>query len=251
MIANVDLACQLSTTTTTLVSPHVFPSLPLRLLMIDFFFHSAAAELFFGIWRAYSSLDPSIKSTGKTILPPPRRMIFSNTPEDKWRDYAKMNQWIVHAAFPSASLEFQQDWKDRTETMRPFFFDRVVLGDRGAAMRGKAFVATERYASTAFELPGSAQWFEPVRTNVVEFAGLNKDTGSGTRNKPVITYVSRQGWGRRMLREADHERLVAALKGLEKKYGYEVNIVEMDKLTREEQFRLAGRTTVRQRCMRF
>jgi len=31
---------------------------------------------------------------------------------------------------------------------------------------------------------------------------------------------------------------------LEEKYGYEVNIVSMDKLSREEQFRLAGRTTI-------
>ena len=31
-------------------------------------------------------------------------------------------------------------------------------------------------------------------------------------------------------------------------YDYEVNVVEMDKLTRVEQFRLAGRTTVSLRC---
>lgn len=196
------------------------------------------------MWRAYSSLDQSIKSTGQTILPPPRRMIFTHTPEDKWRDYAKMNQWIFHAAFPSASMEYLEDWKDRSETMRPWFFDRVVFGDRAAAMRGKAFVATERYASTAFELPGSAKWFEPVRSNVVEFAGMDKNTGQGTIDKPVITYISRQGWGRRMLREEDHNVLVKALKRLEQTHGYEVNIVLMDKLTREEQFQLAGRTTV-------
>ncbi|KAG8898285.1 hypothetical protein FRB99_007545 [Tulasnella sp. 403] len=210
---------------------------------VNHYYHFCA-ELLFGMWRAYSSLDPTIKSTGQTVLPPPRRMIFTHTPEDKFRDYAKMNQWVFHSAFPSASLEFSEDWEDRSETLKPFFFDRVVFGDRAAAMRGKAFVATERFASTAFELPGSAKWFEPLRSNVVEFAGLSKTTGAGTRQKPVITYVSRQSWGRRMLKPEDHEGLVKALKKLEKEHGYEVNIVEMDKLTREEQFQLAGRTTI-------
>ncbi|KAG8925786.1 hypothetical protein FRC00_003623 [Tulasnella sp. 408] len=203
-----------------------------------------SAELFFGLWRAYSSLDPSIKSTGQTVLPPPRRWIFTHTREDKWRDYAKMNQWIMHAAFPSASLEFSTDWKDRAGTQRLWFFDRLVLADRAAAMRGGPFVATERYASAAFELPGSAMWFEPVRTNVVEFAGLHRSEGSGTMHKPVITYVNRQDWGRRMLKPEDHEGLVRALRRLEKERGWEVNIVAMDKLTREEQFQLAGRTTI-------
>lgn len=210
---------------------------------INHYYHFAA-ELFFGFWRAYSSLDPSIKSTGQTVLPPPRRFIFTHTPDDKWRDYAQMNQYVMHAAFPSATLEFSDDWKDRAGTNRLWFFDRVVLGDRAAAMRGKPFVATERFASAAFELPGSAMWFEPVRSNVVEFAGLHRSEGGGTMHKPVITYVTRQEWGRRMLKPEDHEGLVRALKRLERERGWEVNIVAMDKLTREEQFQLAGRTTI-------
>ncbi|KAG8977141.1 hypothetical protein FRB90_008882, partial [Tulasnella sp. 427] len=39
---------------------------------INHYYHFAA-ELLFGIWRAYTSLDPSIKSSGQTVLPPPRR----------------------------------------------------------------------------------------------------------------------------------------------------------------------------------
>ena len=62
--------------------------------------------------------------------------------------------------------------------------------------------------------------------------------------KPVITYVSRQNWGRRMLLPASHDSLVKALKDLEKKYGWEVNIADMDKMTRDDQIRLAARTTV-------
>ncbi|WVR05900.1 hypothetical protein IAU60_002926 [Kwoniella sp. DSM 27419] len=62
--------------------------------------------------------------------------------------------------------------------------------------------------------------------------------------KPVITYISRQDWGRRMLKKEGHESLVKELRELEKKYGWEVNIVSMDKLTRDEQIRLSARTTI-------
>jgi hypothetical protein len=41
--------------------------------------------------------------------------------------------------------------------------------------------------------------------------------------KPVITYVSRQEWGRRMLTPKGHDSLVKELKDLEKKYGWEVS----------------------------
>jgi len=102
----------------------------------------------------------------------------------------------------------------------------------------------ERYAAPSFGLPGSRNFWEPLRANVVEFAGGSRTSGSGTMDKPVITYVTRQEWGRRMLRPADHETLVRALKKLERDHGYELNIVAMDKLTREEQIRLAGRTTI-------
>jgi len=42
--------------------------------------------------------------------------------------------------------------------------------------------------------------------------------------KPVLTYISRQDWGRRMLKAADHEVLVNELNELEKKYGWEVGV---------------------------
>lgn len=47
-----------------------------------------------------------------------------------------------------------------------------------------------------------------------------------------------------MLKPEDHDTLVKELGELEKKYGWEVNIVAMDKLSRDEQIRLAARTTI-------
>lgn len=71
-----------------------------------------------------------------------------------------------------------------------------------------------------------------------------KESRKYAPSNPVITYVSRQDWGRRMLKPEDHDTLVKELGELEKKYGWEVNIVAMDKLSRDEQIRLAARTTI-------
>ena len=48
-----------------------------------------------------------------------------------------------------------------------------------------------------------------------------------------------------MLIKEDHERLIEELYALHDRYGYEVNVVSMDKLSRIEQLNLAARTTVR------
>ena len=47
-----------------------------------------------------------------------------------------------------------------------------------------------------------------------------------------------------MLIPEDHDQLVQELYVLRDTYGYDVNVVSMDKLSRIEQLHLAGRTTV-------
>ncbi|KAI0674124.1 hypothetical protein C8Q78DRAFT_966787 [Trametes maxima] len=207
-----------------------------------------SAELFFGFWRTYSSLDPTIPPSGETTLPAPRRLIFPHIDAANWRDYAAMNQWVLRTAFPSISMEFMNDWKERVALGHPFVLDRVVLADRAAAMNGEMFLRTQRTAANAFSLPGSVNWWTTIRNNVVGFSTLDENAGAmsvgGVPTRPVITYISRQGWNRRMLIQADHDRLVQELYRLRDTYGYEVNVVEMDKLTRIEQFHLAARTTI-------
>lgn len=175
-------------------------------------------------------------------------MIFAHLDANNWRDYAEMNQFILRSSFPSISMEFMNDWKERADTGRVFVFDRVVFADRAAAMHGDNFLRTQRTASNPFALPGSVNWWSTVRNAVVGFAGLSQNEGAasvkGVASNPVITYVSRQDWGRRMLIPEHHDRLVRELHGLRDQYGYEINIVSMDKLSRIEQFQLSGRTTV-------
>lgn len=170
--------------------------------------------------------------------------MFSHLPADHWRDYASMNQWVVRTSFPTLTFEFSDDWIDRSSMARPFVFERVVLADRSAAMLGYNYLRTQSTAAEPFALPGSVNWWMTIRNNVIRFTGLQGDVGEGTTDTPVITYISRQGWGRRMLIQEDHERLVRELENLRDTYGYEVNVVSMDKLSRTEQLQLAARTTV-------
>lgn len=164
------------------------------------------------------------------------------------------------------SYEFQSEFQDRMDAGRPFVYDRVLFADRAAALRGTQFAQTWRTASEPMALPGSAYWWSPVRRNLLEFVGVPESTlHPSDLETPVITYVSRQDWGRRMLIKEDHEKLVRELNNLHDQYGYEVsqisptdmrftetqllspcqvNIVSMDKLSRDEQIRLAARTTV-------
>ncbi|KAI6116078.1 hypothetical protein F5141DRAFT_1100982 [Pisolithus sp. B1] len=182
--------------------------------------------------------------TGRTPLPSLRRIWFAHTDSDHWRDYAHMNEWVLRSTFPSLTSEYLNDWDERAELGRPFILDRVIFSDRAAAMHGQGFLSTDRIAAEAFELPGSLHWWSTIRNNVIKFAGLDEDVYAGITDSPVITYISRQEWGRRMLRNEDHERLVKELYALRDEHGYEVNIVSMDKLSRVEQIRLAARTTI-------
>jgi len=203
-----------------------------------------SAELWYGFWRTYSSLDLSISAEGNTTLPPLRRIVFTHLNNVQWQDYANMNQWVVRSSFPSIAMEFIDDWRDRAEMGKAFVFDRVLVADRSAAMHSYNFARFQRTAASAFALPGSTSWWTPIRNNVIQFAGLDPGVGSGTTGTPVITYISRQEWGRRMLIPAHHDKLVQELYKLRDMYGYEVNVVRAEKLSRIEQIRLAARTTV-------
>lgn len=117
-------------------------------------------------------------------------------------------------------------------------------------------------------------WWEPIRRQVLRFAGTPEDVinrnlwGHGAINpatydqdaelrlrlgkvemtppadfKPLVTYISRQSSRRRLTPES-HADLVAALEKHSKAKGWELKIVEAEKLTKEEQVDLAARTTV-------
>ena len=72
-------------------------------------------------------------------------------------------------------------------------------------------------------LPGEEIDFEALEAEEELRAEAFKEANAAGTTMPVITYVSRQDWGRRMLRKEDHEGLVKELDELHNKYGWEVS----------------------------
>jgi hypothetical protein len=159
---------------------------------------------------------------------------------------------------------------------RAWHFPLVFVADRSAAFRGESCGSrTQRTASEAWEFVSGKEklnkrWWEAVRTNVTRFAGsedvdsppaLSDNGWSDTPDRIVITYISRQGGNRRALLVKDHKLLVLALTklvarknaertsedGEVKGKEWELNVVQAETLTKDEQVRIAARTTVRLR----
>jgi hypothetical protein len=177
-----------------------------------------------------------------------------------------------------------EDLARSTSTSPPkaFFLHRALLGDRSAAFRGPYTGPTARTAASALRVgEASRWWWEPIRRQVLRWSGASEDIidrnleGVGAIDpvslanpslpgvggmllkgqeslvpqvprgnyKPVITYISRQSSRRRLTAES-HAELVKELTARAEKKGWELVIVEAERLSKEEQFLLAGRTTV-------
>ena len=189
-----------------------------------------------------------------------------------------MNSFFIRSAWPSLTVETQIDWSDRVSATslragerngRAWWFDTVLFSDRSAAFRGpECGERTQRTAAEAVkgvvERAGGTGflergWWEPVRRSVLRFAGLSQRTlDIGTRafkrlgrgslrdsgvEEVVVTYITRQGVKRHLVEE-DHEALVRALAELCDRRGWELNVVPMERLSKEEQLAIAARTTV-------
>jgi hypothetical protein len=228
-------------------------------------FYHFVAELWFGTWAFWHgawSKASSSKATSFSLshaAPPPiHRAIFTHAATNQWRDGPGFNAYFLRAAFPSLTLEVQQDWEDRIALTadnklqdRVWHFPILLLADRSAAFRGQICGGqTQRTAAEAWEfmsqnhkLMGSevGGWWEPVRAAVWRFAGANTavDTVDAAQlalerseskkddnelavpmpEKIIITYISRQGVSRRKLLQDDHTSLVAALQDLVSRKG--------------------------------
>lgn len=138
-----------------------------------------------------------------------------------------------------------------------------MLTDRSAAFRGEECgIKTQRTAAEAIlgvKDTLDRHWWEPVRRAVLRFAGIDasvlsigdrqderKAEGLG-QDRVVVSYIDRQGSRRHLIQE-DHEGLVTALEEVCQRRGWELNIVQAEKLSKEEQLEVAAKTTV---CLAF
>lgn len=243
--------------------------------VLDHYYHFCA-ELLFGAWAFWHGTF--LGASPASAVPPLTRAIFPHATAEEWRDGPGMNFFFLRSAWPSLTVETQPDWLDRVSTtaLRPgdrhgraWWFDTVLLADRSAAFRGpECGQRTQRTAAEAVKgvvsragRTGFLQrgWWEPVRRNVLRFAGVGEhllDSGTrafkrASRGTPrnggvediVISYISRQAVKRHLIPE-DHDGLVSALTELCTRRGWELNVVAMERLSKEEQLAVAARTTV-------
>lgn len=96
-------------------------------------------------------------------------------------------------------------------------------------------------------------FWEPVRKSLVgnllgyvpmlDARGVVYSPPQAASTRPLVTYISRQGGGRRLL-EQDHQGLVKALTELESEGICEVNVVVMEQLSLRDQINQVARSTV-------
>ncbi|KAI0070599.1 hypothetical protein K474DRAFT_1669885 [Panus rudis PR-1116 ss-1] len=253
---------------------------------LDHYYHFCA-ELLYGAWAFWSGahnayVDPLTPDV--STAPPFDRFIFAHTEAHGWRDRPGFNSYFLRAAFPSLTVEVQQDWEDRIAATaatgihaRAWRFDTVLFTDRSAAFRGEVCgMQVHRTAGAAVHYMNKVGnltklWWEPVRRSVLRFAGVDEETRDiglrverntmarvkkpmdglplpGThelakRQEVVVTYISRQG-ARRHLIDEDHAALVNALEEMCEAHGWELNIVQAERLSKEDQLALVSRTTI-------
>lgn len=163
---------------------------------------------------------------------------------------------------------------------RAWHFPYLLLADRSAAFRGKLCGSqNQRTASESVDalisrskLDKNGLWWRSIKYAVWRFAGVTPDGEGGSfanhalddnplastpsdfeeTDKIVITYISRQSSRRRLIPE-DHEVLVKNLESLVQRKNaettsagkeWELNVVEAEGMTKDDQIRLVARTTV-------
>ncbi|KZT61478.1 hypothetical protein CALCODRAFT_447436 [Calocera cornea HHB12733] len=200
-------------------------------------YYHYTAEILLSLQRTTSALNGT--------LPTLARLLFPHSTPAAFRDSPGMNAYVSLAAFPHSQLLFSDTWRDLNATKRAYKLERAVLFDRAAAMRGPEHGRTWKPISEAMSLPTLVEdWWGEVRERVVGFAGGEVARPGSSQRKKVVTYVSRQRGKRRTLRAQDHKALVRALREASTEMGFELNVVQLEGMSKAEQIQLAARTTV-------
>ncbi|QRW23929.1 hypothetical protein RhiXN_10253 [Rhizoctonia solani] len=248
--------------------------------IVNHYYHFAA-ELLMGTWRMLASFDPFINVHGEyTKIPTPARAVFPHVEPKVWRDGPSFNQFFLHAVWPGIGMEFSDAWEDRVKLTRSsdpsdpnnkaphaFLYEKVLLADRSASFRGAHCSINARTVSEAIEAtradledgPGDDKgkwWWEPLRRRILKISSVDQaiqDISLRETDCPYHLHLSTNRSHRKLIKE-DHDGLVTVLKELVARKNalppspqnrrWRLEIVEAEHISREEQVRIAARTTV-------
>ncbi|KAF9467541.1 hypothetical protein BDZ94DRAFT_1248380 [Collybia nuda] len=212
---------------------------------MDHFYHWWG-EIILGSWRVYSAF---IQYSNASWPPPlPARFILPHIYLDEWHDRAGVNAPLMRACFSSASIEKQDYWLDLIALNRTVVFERAMIVSREAARRHPFSDKWYKMMAGTMDVPTLDNFWEYLRsTTIFNFLGylptVVVNPIPGNTEKPIITYISRQGAGRRLI-DKDHELLVESLKLLEDEGICEVFVAMMERMSLHDQIDLVSRSTI-------
>lgn len=173
---------------------------------------------------------------------------------DYWKDFAALNRTIV---FDRAMI-VSRETTGRQYVLFSSFLLYYLIHLNPSPLSGKWF----KMISPTLIISPPSDFFEPIRrmalTSLLGYlpivsvqgavvslaASHHNNTNHNVQSDlPVVTYISRQGGGRR-LDDADHEGLVQALRELENEGVCKVNVVKMQTLGVRGQVEIVARSTV-------
>ncbi|KAG2003141.1 hypothetical protein CC2G_003768 [Coprinopsis cinerea AmutBmut pab1-1] len=217
---------------------------------INHFYHWWG-EVVLGSWRVYSALSP--REGPVELLPLPQRFIMPFMSNGNWRDPPGLDAPLMRAAFPNAAIEQADYWQDLIDLQVPVVFQRAVIANRVASSSHPNNAQWFKMISSTMDVEAPENFFEPVRKRIVmnllgdlpviDNDGLVLSPTGMASDKPVVTYISRQGGGRRLEANA-HGALLVVLEQLEEDGICELQVPRMEELTLSEQVKLAARSTI-------
>ncbi|KAJ7591449.1 hypothetical protein C8J56DRAFT_935606 [Mycena floridula] len=205
-------------------------------------------EIVLGAWRIYSKLAEDYPTEP---VPLPDRFIFPFMNGIQWEDKAGLNGPLLRAAFPNIKIEADKFWNELTKSDVTILFDRVMLVSREAAHHSPLAGMWNKMIGGTWNITVPDNYFEVIRQNVVRnlvgyVPKLDSDgfvpSGWNSVSAPIVTYISRQGGGRR-LREEDHQRLIESLMELEREGICKVVVASMEKMPVSQQVEISAKTT--------
>ncbi|TFK25332.1 hypothetical protein FA15DRAFT_668559 [Coprinopsis marcescibilis] len=214
-------------------------------------------EIIIGMWRVYSTLaygsfdetDADGAPLSVDSLPFPSRFLLPAVESGEWRDKAGLNGPLMRAAFPGIPIEKADYWADLAKLDTTVSFERAMVINRHNSHKHRNSGIWFKMMAGTMNLTAPDGYWEPIRKSllvntvgsvpVVDSQGRVVDSDE----KPIVTYISRQGAGRRLIHE-HHLELVKLLKELEKEGLCRLEIPMMERLSIKEQLAIGAKTTI-------